>query len=281
MAKKRSLAGSRAIITGGSSGIGKAMAVNLAAAGASVTIAARRESLLAEAAGEIRSKAANPPGGPAASAPSVDTAVLDVADREAVEAFAARYSREMGAPDLLINCAGMTYPGYFEDIPYEIFEETMAVDFFGVLHMCRAFVPLMKARGGHILNVSSAAGLYGVFGYTAYSAAKFAVVGFSQVLRSELKPYDLRVSVLCPTDTDTPQLAFEESLKPKETKVMAATTGLMSAEVVAGVAVRSLFSNRFLIVPGTEGRLSYLAARFAPGLLERYLDRRVRRGMAT
>lgn len=280
MTGRASLAGSGAIVTGGSSGIGKAIAMHLMAAGANVTIAARRESVLAEAAQDIERRAAELCG-PGLPGPAIRTAVVDVADRAAVEEFAGRYAQEHGTLRYLINCAGITYPGYFQDIPYQVFEEIMAVDYFGVLHMCRSFVPLMKTQGGHILNVSSVGGLYGGFGYTAYSAAKFAVIGFSQALRGELKGSGITVSVLCPPDTDTPQLAFEEPLKPRETRAIASTVGLMSAEAVARVAVRSLSSDRFIVLPGLSGKASYLAFRLAPGILERYLDRKIRAAART
>ncbi|NLT34424.1 MAG: SDR family oxidoreductase [Gaiellales bacterium] len=275
MSQRASLAGSEAIVTGGSSGIGKAIAVRLVTAGANVTIAARREAVLAEAAQEIERRAGQICG-PLLRGPAVRTAVVDVASKAAVEELAGRFAEEHGSLRYLINCAGITYPGYFADIPYQVFEEIMAVDYFGVLHMCRSFVPLMKSQGGHILNVSSVGGLYGGFGYTAYSAAKFAVIGFSQALRSEVKRFGITVSVLCPPDTDTPQLAFEEPLKPRETKAIASTAGRMSAEIVARAAVRSLSADRFIVLPGLSGKASYLAFRLAPGILERYLDRKIR-----
>ncbi|NLE73069.1 MAG: SDR family NAD(P)-dependent oxidoreductase [Actinobacteria bacterium] len=275
MARKRKLEGSTAIVTGGSSGIGLAAACLLASGGANVAIAARRTDVLGEAVALIRSAQTN-------HEQFVEATSLDVADRRAVADYAHTFARAHGTPDIIINSAGITHPGYFEEIPFEIFEEIMQVDYFGVLNVCRSFVPVMKVRGGHIVNVASAAGLYGVFGYTAYSAAKFAVVGFSQALRSELKPNGIRVSVLCPVDTDTPQLAMENELKPKETHAISSgTADVMTPETVAEALVDALFTNRFLIIPGREAKLAYLANRIAPGLLEQYLDGKIRRARSS
>jgi 3-dehydrosphinganine reductase len=270
MPRRRRLDGTTAVITGGSSGIGLATARLLASSGANIAVAARRTEVLEEAVEVIRAAQPNPER-------FVEAHSLDVADRRAVADYARVFTQAHGAPDIVINSAGMTYPGYFEEIPFEIFEEIMQIDYFGVLHVCRSFVPVMKAQGGHIVNVASAAGLYGVFGYTAYSAAKFAVVGFSQVLRSELKPYGIRVSVLCPVDTDTPQLEMENRLKPKETHAISSgTAAVMRPEAVAKTLIDALFTDRFVIVPGTQAKIAYLANRLAPGLLEQYLDGKIR-----
>ena len=109
----------------------------------------------------------------------------------------------------MINSAGIQYPDYFERIPFDVFDQTVRTNLYGIWNVLAALVPAMKGSGGHIVNVSSIAGFMGVFGYTAYSATKFGVIGFSEALRSEMRPHGIRVSVLCPPDTDTPGLAQE------------------------------------------------------------------------
>lgn len=276
MSTKRSLSGCLALITGGSSGIGLATAKLLVRRGASVVIVARQENKLRTALAELDSVCQQQKVTEYEAKPRLIARAVDVSNREQVEELASSLQDEYGPLDVLINCAGVTHPGYFENLPYEVFDELMRIDFFGTLNMCRSFVPSMKGRGGHVVNVSSAAGLYGIFGYTAYSAAKFAVVGFSQALRSELKPYNVWVSVVCPPDTDTPQLAYEEQLKPPETRAIARTASVLSADEVARHIGNCLFRDRFLVIPGFQAKLAYVAARLAPRLLEYYLDRQVR-----
>jgi len=127
------------------------------------------------------------------------------------------------------------------------------------------------------VNTASIAGLIGIFGYTDYSAAKFGLVGFSEALRCELKAYDIAVSVLCPPDTDTPGLLAENETKPEETRAIAAGAKIMSPDAVAEALIRGMARRSFLIIPGVEGRLGVLAKRLFPGLVERIIDRTVRR----
>jgi len=149
------------------------------------------------------------------------------------------------------------------------------------LHSCwstaSALVPHMKARGGYIVNTASLAGIIGVFGYTDYCAAKFALVGFSEALRSELKAYDITVSVLCPPDTDTPGFAAENQTKPAETKAVSAFARVLSADAVARTLLRGMARGRFLIVPGIDSRLAALVKRLWPSVIEGVTDRQVRR----
>jgi 3-dehydrosphinganine reductase len=152
--------------------------------------------------------------------------------------------------DVLISCAGVIIPGYFESMPVEGFEECMD-SWRGCVHAARAVAPSMIARGsGHIVNVSSGAGFLGLFGYTAYSSAKFATMGFSEALRSEMKPLGIKVSVVCPPDTDTPGLAFEKGLRPPETDKVAGNIAPVAPALVAEEIIRGVEKGRYLIVPG-------------------------------
>ena len=261
--------GKRVYIIGGSSGIGLCAARLLAAEGARVMIFARGLERLEKAATEINAARRGAAG-------AVAYEVMDVSYREEVEICLSRAVVEVGAPDVLINCAGRAYPRRFEDVSYAQFEETMKVNLHGPWHTISALVPHMKGRGGRIVNVSSMAGLVGVFGYTDYCASKFGVVGLSEALRGELKPYGILVSVVCPPDTDTPGFEVENRTKPMETRAISEGAGLMRPEDVARSMIEGVRRGRFLITPGFQGRLTAWAKRLAPWLVEWLMDRRIR-----
>lgn len=257
-------------IVGGSSGIGLAAGRLLAREGAHVLIFARRKEVLEQAVLQISAEARS-------GAQRVAGLPLDVKDRRQVMVTMQETVQSFGAPDVLINSAGTSHPGYFEAIPYEHFEETMRVNVFGVWNTTSALVPYMKSRGGHIVNVSSVAGFIGLFGFTAYSASKFAIIGFSEALRSELKPHGIYVSVLCPPDTDTPLLHEAEKTKPPETKAISGKAKRMQPEDVARCLIRGMRKNRFMILPGLDSRWIYLAKRLFPSLVDLIVDRAVER----
>ena len=245
---KVSVAGKVILITGGSSGIGLALAKRVAAEGARVALVARRVEPLEAA---------------LASLPGEGHRVYpcDVADVDAVTEMAEKVQAEMGVPDWVVNSAGITRPGYFWELPVEVFHDMMRVNYFGTVHVSKAFVPAMMARGsGHLLNVSSVAGYLGVFGYSAYGPSKYAVWGFSDVLRAELKPYGIKVHVVFPPDTDTPQLHYEMPLKPPETRILAETGGLLSAEQVAEEILRSVRRGKYVILPGADPKWMWKAS---------------------
>jgi len=148
----------------------------------------------------------------------------------------------------------------------------MQTNFYGIWNTISLLSPHMKAAGGYIVNTSSIAGLIGVFGYTDYSASKFAIIGFSEALRSELRPHGIGVSVLCPPDTDTPGFAVENTTKPDETKAISEGARLMSSDAVAQAFFRGVAKGRFIIIPGASGRLTVLLKRWFPSLVNRIMD---------
>lgn len=185
----------------------------------------------------------------------------DVTNWDRVHAAVRRVKEEAGVPDLLINCAGAAHPGYVEEIPLPIFAQMMDLNYFGTVHMVRALLPDMLARGsGHIVNTSSMAGFYGPFGYSAYTASKYAVRGFSDVLRLELKlkRLKLRVSVVFPPDMDTPGMAEENKTKPFETRVASeAMVKLLPPEKVAKAVLRGIRRGQYVILPGSDAQIQY------------------------
>lgn len=255
--------GKSVVITGGSSGIGLALAKQIVAFGGEVHLVARRRSLLDEARASIL---ASTPGA-RVSVIDVDVAKWDDVQAKVADHFAAQ------PVDMLINNAGIAKPGKFLELPLEEFRQQMDVNYFGSVHMCRALLPRMiERRGGHVVNVSSLAGVIGIFGYTAYTPTKFALSGFSQVLRAEMWPHGVRVSVVLPPDTDTPQLAFENQFKPAETKAIAGTVKTLSADHVAASILRGMANHDFEIYCDAASRMSALAQGVLPGVVRYFCD---------
>lgn len=243
--------GQLAVITGGSSGIGLALGRQLADRGAHVWLVARDEGRLERALEALEGRRVN-------AAQRFGVQPLDVSDNQAVLEVAEGFASRVGVPDLVVNNAGVAHPGYVEELDLDVFRWMMEVNYFGTVHVTKAFLPAMLARGsGRIMNVSSIAGFMGIFGYTAYGASKFAVRGFSDALRAELKPRGIQVSILFPPDTETPQLEYENQFKPAETEALAGGTVVMQAEQVARVALQGVERGSYVIIPGWEGKLLY------------------------
>jgi 3-dehydrosphinganine reductase len=244
-------------VTGGSSGIGRAVAAKLAAEGYSLSLIARRDGLLNEAADEIRKEFIHPDQ-------AVFTYPADVADAAAADAAVTAATAELGVPDLAITSAGIAVPGYFEDIALQVHERSMAVNYFGTLHVVRATLPAMRARrSGRIVMISSGAALMGIFGYASYCPSKFALKGLAETLRAELKSEGVGISIVYPPDTETPMLVEENKTKPEETKLITGLVKAWSAEDVADCIIDGIARERFAITPGA----TIAAMKRMPGIL--------------
>lgn len=240
-----------ALITGGSSGIGLAIARALARRGSHVWIIARRADLLSRALAEIDAARLN--GNQICGSLSVD-----VSDADQVRAALEKIEAEVGSPHILINSAGVARPGYFHELSLADFHQMMDINYFGTVNMVKAVLPGMFARGwGHIVNISSVAGFLGVFGYSAYGASKFAVTGFTEVLRAELKRKNIGVSLVFPPDVDTPQLAYESQFRPRESRALMDGGPILSPDAVASAVLRGVERNQYIILPGSFGKAIY------------------------
>jgi 3-dehydrosphinganine reductase len=261
------LKGAHVLVTGGSSGIGLATARLAVERGARVSLVARRSDVLDDAAATIR-----------AAGGQVAVAAGDVADPAQVGVAVSTLTAAHGPVDVVVCSAGQARPGYFEQLDPDLFREMMDVNYFGTVNVVRAVVPAMiERRHGSVVGVSSAAGLVGVFGYTAYAPTKFAVRGFLESLRSELLPYGIHVGCSFPPDTDTPQLADENRFKPRETKAISGTIKPLSAERVAKSIVEGVEKERFAIIPDAQTKGLAKIAGVAPGVVFRVMDRAVRK----
>jgi len=177
-----------AVITGAGSGIGQALAVQLAAAGAHLALADIRSEALAATVALLP-----------AHGRRVSQHLVDVASTSEVAAFPAAVLDAHGGVDLLFNNAGVALGGHFTEVSAEDFDWLFDINFHGVVRMTRAFLPhLLQRPGAHLTNIASLFSLVAPAGQSAYSASKFAVRGFTDALRHELEGRELGISVVCP-----------------------------------------------------------------------------------
>jgi 3-dehydrosphinganine reductase len=234
------------LITGGSSGIGLSLAKQLTQAQANVWILARRPEQLDKAIQEIETFRKN-------SSQKIGSIAADVSNEQQVNDQLSKFIEANGVPDILINCAGYAMPGLFTDTDSDVFRQEMDVNYFGLVYTCKKIAPgMMARRSGHIINLSSMGGFIGTIGYSAYCGAKFAVKGFTDTLRSELKNFGVRVSIVYPPDTRTPGFEVENRHKPTITKIFSEDNGGISEpDDVARVILKDAAKGKYNIKPGS------------------------------
>ena len=252
-----------AYITGGSSGIGLETARQLASRGADIILFARNSKNLEQARQEIEKNKKR-------DNQKIMCMPLDVQNDDNVRQVMKRAVGEFGIPDILINSAGIGHSDYFENISYETFDTVIKTNLYGTRNVTASLLPHMKRKGGAIVITSSLAGLVGIFGYTAYGTSKFALVGFSESLRSELKPHGIRVFVVCPPEVDTPLVLHESKTIPPEARAVKNMGGLLKPEFVARCIIRGIRKNRYMIIPGFMAQMLYYTQRFTPGWMFRF-----------
>jgi 3-dehydrosphinganine reductase len=243
------LRGQHVIITGGSSGIGRAMAKVYVRRGAHVSILGRRQEQLDQTLGELEDLRID-------ESQRFEARSVDVSDfarlKQAMDSLMAD-----GYPaDILVNAAGIVHCGYFENLSMDDFYRTIEVDLYGTVNAVKAVVPtMMKRKTGRIANFSSVLGFISSFGYTSYCAAKFGVRGFSDALRHELRPYGIRVYCIFPQDTDTPQLHQERQMQPLESRrINEGANRVLDVHRVARAIVRGIERRNKYILPGLAAR---------------------------
>lgn len=241
-----------AFVTGGSSGIGLALAERLARRGHPLALFARDRVRLRQAADQI-----------AAAVPGADVHVwaVDVARRAAFAAAMKDALQRLGTPEIAIASAGVAVAGAFLDQEDQVHDHLMQVNYRGALDFARILAPEMAAAGGGTIGfIASMAAFFGISGYSAYAPSKFALRGLAEVLRVELAPQGIRITLLCPPDTDTPQLAAEAKTKPPATAAITAAGGVWQPGPVADTMLRAMDRGRFLAVPGVQNRLLVAAS---------------------
>ena len=263
--RKRRIEGSVVVVTGASSGIGRAAARRFAERGASLVLAARREAPLRELAAECSAL-----GGRAVAVPT------DVTDESAVEALARRADEEFGRLDVWVNNAAVHLFGRFEDSPLHAYRRVVETNVFGYVHGARAALPrFRRQRSGVLINVGSVNSVIGSPYASAYVASKFAVRGLGECLRQELldEP-DIHVCTVLPASIDTPLFQHAANYTGRAIKPL---SPVVSVGRVADAIVRSAEQPKRERVVGGAGRFVVLARTLAPAVQERVMARLVER----
>lgn len=263
--------GKKVLITGGSKGIGRALAEQAAEAGASVVVAARGQADLDATVAAMKAR-----GG----AGVYDAVAFDVTDFAATEAGVQAAIAQLGGLDVLVCNSGYARPGYVQDLPIEAFSDQMRVNYLGHVHAVRAALPTLIAQGhGDVALVSSMMGFMGLYGYTAYTASKFAIVGFAQALRQELAVKGVRVGVHYPPTTETPGLEAENAWKPADVWALEADNSFSktyTADQVAQAMIGSIPKGRFDNMVGADSWFIYTMNRVFPGITRWMADGELR-----
>lgn len=247
------LTGSHVIISGGSSGIGLALAAIYLSNGNRVTLIGRSADRLQDAADQLRAS------GPAI-ADRIRLAAVDVSHAAALVAAIEDAQSAFGPCDILITSAGIVMPGLLHATDNSAAREQIETNLIGTINATQAVYAGMRKRGrGSLLFVSSAAALIGIPGYAAYCASKAGVAGFAEALRMEAEPAGIHVAICYPPDTDTPQLAGERAHRPAEAEVIMGHVRPWPTDKVAAHIVRGLDRRRNEIFFGLT---LHLLARF-------------------
>lgn len=265
------LLGRTVLVTGAAGGIGRASAIAAAASGARLIVTDIKADELAATVAVIAGSGAD----------VLTSEVVDLTDHDAVTAFGERVHTDHGSVDVIMNVAGTSTWGSVDRLTHDDWREMVEVDLMGPINVIETFVPQMisAGRGGHLVNVSSAAGLLGLPWHAAYSAAKFGIRGVSEVLRFDLEPHGIGVTLVCPGAVDTPLVETVRivGIDRDHPAVREMTTRFRrrakSAQDVAGMIVAAVEGDRYLVITSREIKLAYWLKWWCPPLYRRVMRR--------
>ncbi|MDN5744200.1 MAG: SDR family NAD(P)-dependent oxidoreductase [Nocardioidaceae bacterium] len=256
----KNLSNKVAVITGAGSGIGRALALNLAGKGARLALSDVNEAGLAESVDLARG----------AGSPEVHTARLDVADRAAFAAYATEVASHFGQVNVVINNAGVALAGDVADLSYDDMDWIVGINFWGVVHGTKEFLPHLIASGdGHVVNLSSLFGLLAMPGQSAYNATKFAVRGFTEALREEMliAGHNVGVTAVHPGGIKT---AIARSARVSAKEDQAATAKLfdeklarMTPDKAAEIIVKGITKNQARVLVGIDAHALHTFQKFS------------------
>ena len=247
------------IITGGSSGIGKALAVEFGRKGSKILITGRREQPLLEVASDLRSQGVE-----------VATMVADVSKAEDNRRMSQLALEHFGKIDILINNAGISMRALFEDVDLEVIRKVMDINFYGSIFATKFCLPSIVENKGSVVGVSSIAGYRGLPGRVGYSASKFALQGFLESLRTEMLPKDVHVLTACPgfTTSNIREASLMKDGNPQG-RSPRNEQKMMSAETCAALIYKAVKKRKKHLILTNQGKLTVWMNKWFPGFMDR------------
>jgi short-subunit dehydrogenase len=265
--RRRTFHDSRCLVTGASSGLGRAFAEHLVRSGARVLLTGRSRGRLDAVARSLIAEGASPE--------SVPTVIADLTDPEGRDRVLAVAEERFGALDLAINAAGVGGTGHFDTHDPKVLREIFEINVFALIEMSRGMLPILRrGEAATLVNIGSIVARRGLPGRSEYAASKFAVAGFSESIRAEWVKFGIRVMLLNPGFTDT---GFEQNLLVNTARVQTAHKRVMTADHVAIAGLRAVLRGRNELTLTTEGKLLLLVNRLAPRLVDAGFARFTRR----
>ncbi len=247
------------VITGGSSGIGKALAETFGRNGSKVFITGRNKEELDKTVSELKGKSI-----------TIESMQADVSREEDNAKMSEEAIRAFGKIDILINNAGITMRALFEELDLEVLKKVMDINFFGAIYATKACLPQILKNKGSIIGISSIAGYRGLPGRTGYSASKFALNGFLEVLRTEMLYKDVHVLTACPGFTSSNirkrALTKDGSVQGESPR---AEEKMMTAEECALHIYNATVSRKKILILTGQGKLTVLLNKLFPVWLDK------------
>jgi NAD(P)-dependent dehydrogenase (short-subunit alcohol dehydrogenase family) len=253
---KKDITGKTAVITGAASGIGRGLALELAKERCTMLLADINEAGLKQTCEMVQQAGGNP-----------EVFLCDVSKLDDVMRMADHCFKTWGKVDILVNNAGVASVGIMGDIPIKNWEWIVSINFWGVVYGCHAFVPRMKKQGcGHIVNVASIAGIVSSAEMSPYNATKAATISISETLKSELAPYKIGVTVLCPTFIKTnlmETMRYTDEFQ-KQCSVIGVESAKWTPEMIAALVINAVKKNKLYVVPQMAAKLIWISKRISP-----------------
>ncbi|WP_017024964.1 SDR family NAD(P)-dependent oxidoreductase [Vibrio rumoiensis] len=257
-------------ITGGGSGMGLTLALRYLGQGKNIAVFDLRFS------DEVKAKLEQ--ACPATQKLSFHTA--NVCDGEQLTEEVNQAVNAIGKPQLIIHCAGILLAGLVSEQSQQEFEKVVSINLFGTRNMVAACLPHLETDG-HIAMISSMAGVTGNYTYSAYCASKFGVMGLAKVLRMELKPKGIKVSVICPPEVSTPMVTEEHKSINPITLELKLVAGVLTVDEAVNAIMAGIEAKKPIIVPGAKAKLIYFLNRYMPDfILNSVVDKVIKKGLA-